>query len=177
VNVPVSEQELGGAVEIVARPNRSADPATLIAVFAVLSVTVLLVSLISYMQGNVLAPLFALLDVLLVGVSLALVWRRGADHDRIRLAADEVAIVHQRGRQARCAVYQTGWVRVWSERDALRGRHCVYLGSHGRRTEVGSFLIDAERARLESLIKMRLGQARLVPGLKTIENAARGHTA
>jgi hypothetical protein len=42
---------------------------------------------------------------------------------------------------------------------------------------VGSFLIDAERARLESLIKMRLGQARLVPGLKTIENAARGHTA
>ena len=93
MNVPVSEQELGGAVEIVARPNRSADPATLIAVFAVLSVTVLLVSLISYMQGNVLAPLFALLDVLLVGVSLALVWRRGADHDRIRLAADEVAIV------------------------------------------------------------------------------------
>lgn len=177
VNVPVSEQELGGAVEIVARPNRSADPATLVAVFAGLSVAVLLVSLIGYMQGNVLAPLFALLDVLLVGVSLVLVWRRGADHDRIRLAADEVAIEHQRGQTVRRAVYQTGWVRVWAEHDERRGRHCVYLGSHGRRTEVGSFLIDAERARLESLIKMRLGQARLVPGLGTIENAARGHTA
>ena len=47
----------------------------------------------------------------------------------------------------------------------------------GRRTEVGSFLVDAERARLESLIKIRLGQARVCPGLDSIENVARGHTA
>ncbi len=177
VNVPVSENRLNGAVEIVARPNQSATAAALLAVFAALSVSVLTVSLFSFVWGNVLAPVFALLDVLLVGFCLQLVWRRGADFDRIRLGADEVAIECKRGPSARSVVYQTGWARVWSEADARRSRACVYVGSHGRRTEVGSFLVDAERARLESLIKIRLGQARVCPGLDSIENVARGHTA
>ena len=177
VNVPVSESRLNGTVEIVARPNRSADPATLLLVFALLSVWVFAVSLLSFVQGNVLAPVFALLDVLLVGFCFRLVWRRGADFDRIRLGADEVAIECRRGSAASSVVYQTGWARVWSERDGSRDTACVYVGSHGRRTEVGSFLIAAERARLESLIKIRLGQARACPGHDGIENVARGHTA
>lgn len=177
VNVPVSENRLNGTVEIIARPNQSADPATLVLVFAALSVAVLAVSLLSFVQGNVLAPVFALLDVLLVGYCLRLVWRRGADFDRIRLGADEVAIECRRGSTASSAVYQTGWARVWSERAGGRDAACVYVGSHGRRTEVGSFLVAAERARLEALIKIRLGQARACPGLDGIENVARGHTA
>jgi len=176
VNVPVSESRLNGTVEIVARPNRSATAATLLAVYAALSVSVFAVSLFSFIWGNVLAPLFALLDVLLVGFCLRLVWRRSADFDRIALGADEVAIECRRCSSARSVVYQTGWARVWSEPDE-RKVACVYVGSHGRRTEVGSFLIKAERARLESLIKIRLGQARAVPGHDSIENVARGHTA
>lgn len=177
VNEPVSESRLNGAVEIVARPNRSAGPATLVGVYAALSVSVFAVSLISFVFGNVLAPVFALLDVLLVGYCLRVVWRRGADFDRIRLGSDEVAIESRRGAAARSVVYPTGWARVWSERDGRDGAASVYVGSHGRRTEVGSFLAGAERARLESLIKFRLGQARVCPGHDGIENAARGHTA
>lgn len=177
VNEPVSESRLDGAVEIVARPNRSADPATLVGVYAALSVAVFAVSLFSFMQGNVLAPPFALLDVLLVGWCFRLVWRRGADFDRIRLDSDEVAIESQRDGAARSVVYQTGWARVWSERSGRSDGVNVYVGSHGRRTEVGSFLVAAERARLESLIKIRLGQARVCPGHEGIENVARGHTA
>jgi uncharacterized membrane protein len=135
------------------------------------------VSLFSFMQGNVLAPPFALLDMLLVGYCLRLVWRRGADFDRVRLGADEIAIDIRRGAAARSTVYQTGWARVWAERDARSGENCVYVGSHGRRTEVGSFLVAAERARLESLIKIRLGQARACPGHDVIADVARGHTA
>lgn len=177
VNVPVSESRLNGTVEIVARPNQSATAATLLAVYAALSVSVFAVSLFSFIWGNVLAPVFALLDVLLVGYCLWLVWRRGADFDRIALGADEVAIECRRGSSARSVVYQTGWARVWSEPDARNSGACVYVGSHGRRTEVGSFLIEAERARLESLIKIRLGQARAGSGPDGIENVARGHTA
>jgi uncharacterized membrane protein len=177
VNQPLSEIRLDGAVEIVARPNRSADPATLLAVYAVMSVGVFAVSLFSFLQGNVLAPPFALLDVLLVGYCFRLVWRRGADCDRIRLGSDEVAVECHRGAAARRMVYQTGWARVWSERDARGESSCVYVGSHGRRTEVGSFLASAERARLESLIQIRLGQARARPGHDGNENVARGLTA
>ena len=177
VNVPVSENRLNGKVEIVARPNQSVTAATLLAVYAALSLSVFAVSLFSFMWGNVLAPIFALLDVLLVGFCLRLVWQRGADFDRICLGTDEVAIECRRGSSARSVVYQTGWARVWSEADGRRDGSCVYVGSHGRRTEVGSFLIEAERARLESLIKTRLGQARACPGHDSIENVARGHTA
>ncbi len=177
VNEPVSEVRHDGAVEIFARPNRSAGPAALAGVYAALSVSVFTVSLISFVFGNVLAPIFALLDVLLVGYCLRLVWRRGADFDCIRLGSEEVAIESRRGAAARSVVYQTGWARVWSERDRRDGAASVYVGSHGRRTEVGSFLAGAERARLESLIKIRLGQARVCPGHDIIENAARGYTA
>lgn len=176
MNLPISEQLLGGAVEIVARPNRSADPATWLAVYAGLSVSVLMVSAFSYMQGNVLAPWFALLDLMLVAACFAVVWRKGAHCDRIRLDAERVAIARRRGREVREAVYQTGWVRVWSEADGHSER-CVYLGSHGRRTEVGSFLGAAERARLERMIKDRLRQARAAPGTAGFENEARGTTA
>lgn len=177
VNEPVSESRLDAAVEIVARPNRSASPAALMVVYAALSVAVFAVSAFSFMLGNVLAPPFALLDVLLVGYCLRRVWRKGADCDRIRLDADEVSIECRRGRKARSVVYQTGWARVWSERNTRSDGVNVYVGSHGRRTEVGSFLAAAERARLESLIKIRLGQARVCPSHDGIENVARGHTA
>lgn len=177
MNEPVSECRLNGAVEILARPNRSAEPATLLGVYAALSVAVFAVSLLSFVQGNVLAPVFALLDVLLFGYCFRLVWRRGADFDRIRLGEDEIAIELSRDGAARSVVYQTGWARVWSECGERGDDRCVYVGSHGRRTEVGSFLVAAERARLESLIKTRLGQARAAPGQDGIENVARGHTA
>jgi len=112
-----------------------------------------------------LAPVFAVLDLALVGGCFYLVWRRGDDYDRIRLGKNEVAIESKRGLAAHSVVYQTGWARVWSEHDIRRHMACVFVGSHGRRTEVGSFLIDAQRAELEALIKKRLGQARAFPGL------------
>lgn len=177
MNVPVSECQRSGVVEILARPNRSASLATLASIFAALASAVFAVSLFSFMQGNVYAPVFALADVVFVGSCLYAVWRRGDDYDRISLSADEVAIEVRRGTVARQVVYQTAWARVWAERDERRGAAGLYLGSHGRRTEVGSFLVDAERARLAALIKIRLGQARAIPGRDSIENVARGHTA
>lgn len=177
VNVPLSENELNGVVEIVARPNRSATPATMLGVFAALSFSVLMVSLFSYLQGNVWAPLFALADLTLVAVCFRWVWRRGEDYDLIRFDSEQVAIESRRGLQARTVSYQTGWARVWSELDRRGDGRYVFVGSHGRRTEVGSFLVDAQRAHLETLIKMRLGQARPGPDHHSIENVARGHTA
>jgi uncharacterized membrane protein len=177
VNVPLSEKQLNGVVEIIARPNRSASPATLLGVFAALAFSVLMVSLFSYLQGNVWAPLFALADLALVAVCFRWVWRRGEDYDCIRLDSEKVAIESRRGPQARTVSYQTGWARVWSELDRRGDGSNVFVGSHGKRTEVGSFLIDAQRAHLEALIKMRLGQARLGPGHEGFENVARGHTA
>ncbi|GMU43217.1 MAG: DUF2244 domain-containing protein [Xanthomonadales bacterium] len=177
MNLPISERLLGGAVEIVVRPNRSADLATLLAVYAGLSASVLLVSGFSFIQGNVLAPWFALLDLTLVAACFAVVWRKSAHHDCIRFDTDRVVIASRRGTAVCEAVYQTGWVRVWSESGKYRGDRCVCVGSHGRRTEVGNFLGATERERLERMIKDRLRQTRVVPSAAGFENEARGSTA
>jgi uncharacterized membrane protein len=133
--------------------------------------------LFSFIQGNVFAPLFAIADMALVGFCFRAVWRHGEDFDCIRLGSGAVEIESRRGPDAIRVSYLTGWTRVWSEPGRRGDRACVFVGSHGRRTEVGSFLADAERARLEKLIKIRLGQARVGPGHDSIKNVARGLTA
>lgn len=97
VNEPLSEKQLNGVVEIIARPNRSASPATMLGVFAALAFSVLMVSLFSYLQGNVWAPLFALADLALVAVCFRWVWRRGEDYDCIRMDSEQIAIESRRG--------------------------------------------------------------------------------
>lgn len=177
VNVPLSEKQLNAMVEIVVRPNRSATPATLLAVYAALAFSMLVVSLCSYLQGNVWVPLFALADLALVAMCFRWAWLRGEDYDCIRLDSEQIAIESRRGLRVMTVNYQMGWARVWSEPDDRGDGSKVYVGSHGRRTEVGRFLADAQRAQLETLIKRRLGQARSVPGHHSIENVARGYTA
>lgn len=167
---------MDGAVEIIARPNRSAS-AFMLQVFVVaMALPVFAVALFGYLQGNVFAPFFAVLDIGFVSLCLAWVWRRGLDHDRIWIDASEVRVSRHRRRQVETAGYPTGWVRVWYE-SARPAQTSLYLGAYGKRTEVGSFLAHAQRASLEALIKTRLGEARSHTHPERIENVARGRTA
>lgn len=176
VNQPVSEVTAEGAVEITARPNCSASAPAMTSVVVVLGTSVLGVSMLGYSFGNVFAPLFAVLDMLFVSFCFYVVWRRGRDHDQIRIGASDVRIIRHRGDQVESTSYPTAWVRMWRE-NADPAPAVLYMGAYGRRIEVGSFLAGAQRASLEALIKTRLGEARSPSRTERIENVARGQTA
>lgn len=176
VNVRISEACTGAAVEIIARPNASTGTLTLILIVVIMSLSVLGVALVGYLQGNVFAPLFALFDIALVVACLAYVWRRSHDHDRIVIDPREVRIERIRQRKTDAAQYPTAWVRIWRE-NADPAPASLFLGAYGRRTEIGSFLAHAQRVSLEDLIKTRLGEARQRAQTPEFDNVARGQTA
>lgn len=124
------------------RPVQRLTPPWLWACMGLLAVVALMVAWLSARQGNVFAPVFAVLETLGLGAAFAAVWKGSQRGERITLDAHalEVAAWPQRRR----ASYPSGWVRVGLEAGA--GRQRLVLRSHGRETEIGAFLTDDERA-------------------------------
>jgi uncharacterized membrane protein len=112
---------------------------------AVLAVAALLTAWLSARQGNVFAPVFALLEATGLAAAFAAVWRGGTRGERITLDAEALEVVAWPGRRRR-ARYPSGWVRVRLEPGM--GKQRLVLDSHGRETEIGAFLADDERAEL-----------------------------
>lgn len=142
-----------GEARIVIRPNRSLSLRQLVGVVAVYAVVVSVISVFSWLQGNTFAPLFAVFNVGFFAACLALVWRRcsraeliavGSDHVRVRRLPelDDMFDAHP------------AWVRV----EQSEGK--VVICSAGDRVEVGSWLVDAERAQLARALSNALGAAR-----------------
>lgn len=145
---------------VVARPNRSATPRLLAGLFGALALVCGVVVIFSVLQGNVWAPLFALLNLLAFGGSLALVWRRGEDEDRVRIVQDRVEVTRLRRQQAERSEFNLHWVRVWvAPADRPREHKRLLIGSHGRAIEVGSFLNEEERTAFLLGLKAALGVA------------------
>lgn len=176
--LPVSEGMQGGVVEIVARPNRSLDLRRLCLALVALAVAVFAVAGFSYVHGNLWAPLFALLDVVVVGACLVLVWMRGGDLDRIRLDPEALVVEYRRGARSHCWRYPSAWVRVWLEPGgSAHALPRVCIGSHGRCTVVGDFLVEEERMRLLRLLRQRLQDVRGARAPAAMESQARGQMA
>lgn len=110
-----------------------------------LAAAALAVAWLSARQGNVFAPVFALLEAVAVGGALTWAWRKGNHGERITVGADALEVMAWPERRCR-ARYQSYWVRVRLRQDA--GRQRLLLQSHGRETEVGAFLADEERLEL-----------------------------
>lgn len=134
------------------RPERSITAAGLAVFFLVLAATSVVVAGFSAWQGNLFAPAFAALELVLVWVVLRFVWRRqGEQQERIALTREALTVARQpSGDEVRFHPY---WVRVQRAPAGDRtGRRPLLLTSHGRTVEVGAFLGDEERSRLERLL-------------------------
>lgn len=134
------------------RPERPITASGLAVFFMVLVAVSVTVAGFSALQGNVFAPAFAALELTLVWVALRLVWRRQDQcQERIALNRDALTLARQpSGDEVRFHPY---WVRVWRAPAGGRsGRRPLMLASHGRAVEVGAFLGDDERGRLEGLL-------------------------
>lgn len=138
------------ALEI--RPNRSMTAAGLKGFFAVMAATSLTVAGMSYAQGNVFAPIFAVVELSVLAICLRLVWRSLDRGERIVVGEESVDV--ERDREGLVARFNPFWVRVVSEAGATpTDRRRLLLTSHGRSVEVGAFLAEEDRARLEARLK------------------------
>ncbi|EQD57040.1 conserved hypothetical protein, membrane, partial [mine drainage metagenome] len=117
-----------GAQVMWLRPNRALSLRGLRWAAGLLAGYIMLVALVSSVAGNAYAPFFALVDVTVVVLAFAAVWRAGERAERITLTDDALEIA--RFPSARDSVrLQPYWVRVRLQPGGAHPR--LTLVSHG----------------------------------------------
>ena len=134
------------------RPNRALSRRGLRRLIMVLAALALTTAGLGAWQGNVFAPLFALIESCAMALALRQAWRAGERSERITLDASSLEVRSLPG--WRRASFQSYWVRVRLEPG--NGHDRLLLGSHGRELEIGSFLAEEERAALSRKLKVLL---------------------
>jgi uncharacterized membrane protein len=134
------------------KPNRTLSRRGLRRLIVVMAVLAMTTAGLGAWQGNVFAPLFALVESVAVACALSVAWRAGDRSERITLDASslEVQLLPSRRRTQ----FQSYWVRVLMKPD--RGRHRLLLSSHGREMEIGVFLAEQERVELSKKLRVLL---------------------
>lgn len=126
------------------RPNRALSRRGLGRLIMVLTALALMTAGLGAWQGNVFAPLFALVESVAMALALRTAWRAGDRSERIILGTASVEVRVMPGRRRVC--FQPYWVRV--RLAPGQGHDRLLLRSHGREIEIGAFLGDGERAEL-----------------------------
>ncbi|HXS72923.1 MAG TPA: DUF2244 domain-containing protein [Rhodanobacteraceae bacterium] len=140
-------------VTLLLAPNRALSRKGLRRSSGLMVLAAAVVAVLAAWQGNVFAPLFALLEAPCVVVALRFAWRAGDRAERIILDARTLRIETIPARDHVIA-FPSAWVRVrlrdWG------GHQHVLLAASGREREVGAFLGDEERAELSRKLRVLL---------------------
>ncbi|HET6906614.1 MAG TPA: DUF2244 domain-containing protein [Rhodanobacteraceae bacterium] len=140
-------------VTLLLAPNRALSREGLRRCIGILVLAGAAVALMAAWQGNVFAPLFALVEAPCVVLALRVAWRAGERRERITLDARNLRIETIPARGGAVA-FPSAWVRV-RLRDWGGHRH-VLLAASGREREVGAFLGDEERLELSKELQSAL---------------------
>ena len=133
----------GETVSVMVFPHRSLSRSGLIGFLVAQSLAAGIFALLAASQGNVLAPVFALLELGVVAYCLLRVWRMSGEGQIITLTPSRLQVTATRAGSAQFHPY---WVQVRLETGRWHGWPSrLLLGSHGRMVEVGKFLNEAER--------------------------------
>ncbi len=136
------------------RPNRALSRNGLRRLIVVLAALALTTAGLGAWQGNVFAPLFALIESVAMAVALSAAWRAGDRGERITL--DETSLEVRALPGPRRIRFQSHWVRV--RLAPGKGHRRLVLSSHGRELEIGAFLADGERAELSRKLMVLLAE-------------------
>lgn len=134
------------------KPNRTLSRRGLRRLIVVMAVLAMTTAGLGAWQGNVFAPLFALVESVAVACALSVAWRAGDRSERITIDASSLEVQLLPGR--RRAQFQSYWVRVRMQPD--HDRHRLLLSSHGREMEIGVFLAEQERVELSKKLRVLL---------------------
>ena len=133
-------------------PNRALSRRGLRRLIMVLAALALITAGLGAWQGNVFAPLFALVESAAVAVALSVAWRTGDRSERITLDTSSLEVQTLPG--CRSTRFQSYWVCVLLEPG--NGRQRLLLSSHGREMEIGAFLAEQERVELSKKLMVLL---------------------
>ena len=112
------------------------------------SIAALVFSAAAAWCGIVLAPLFAVLELLILGYCLDRVWRDLGIGQVVTLTSSKLEIAATSGNSP-VVCFHPYWAKVRLEPGQWRGWPSrLMVGSHGREVEVGAFLNDTERSKL-----------------------------
>ena len=150
------------ALDITLRPHRSLDGAGLKVVLGAVLLSNLMVAALFWALKA--WPVFGFLglDVALVFWAFAHNNRMARAHEHIVIEGDEVTLTRNNARGQTRRSFNRRWLRVhleWDEARELVGR--LFLISHGKRTEVGSFLGAEEREALAEVLHAALIRPKL----------------
>jgi uncharacterized membrane protein len=146
----------GEAVSMVVLPHRSLSRVGLWLFMAAQSVAAGGFAVLAAVAGNVFAPAFAALELVLVGVCLHRAWRNSAAGEVIVLTPTRLEIARM-GQAAPAAQFHPYWARLLLLPGNWRGAPTrLVVRSHGRELEIGAFLGDAERRELAARLSAAL---------------------
>jgi len=134
------------------KPNRALSRRGLRRLIVILVVLVLTTAGLGAWQGNVFAPLFALVESVAVAIAFSVAWRAGDRSESITIDTESLEVRFLPGR--RRMRFQTYWVRVLLEPGDRHRR--LLLSSHGRELEIGAFLAEQERVELSKKLMVLL---------------------
>jgi uncharacterized membrane protein len=136
------------------RPNRALDKRGLRRLIMGLAAMALATAAFGAWQGNVFAPLFALIEAFVVGFALGAAWRAGDRGERIAIGLDTLEVRQLPGRRVRH--FQTYWVRI--RLAPGEGRQRLLITSHGNELEIGAFLGEEERVEVSRKLMVLLSE-------------------
>lgn len=160
--IPMIEKTPSLAPEVVASlvllPNRSLSRAGLWGFVAIQSFAAAAFAGLAAWQGNVLAPLFAILEMGVVAYCLRRVWDASAHGEIITLTPTRIEVTRTPEGEA-VADFHPYWARLTLQ-PGRRGSSRLMIGSHGRDVEIGAFLRDDERRALARQLEALIAQSK-----------------
>ena len=142
---------------IVLMPNSSLPFRQAIIFFVGISVVSLSVALLFYFMGLWLILPFSGIELLLLGYCLVITMKKCGVREVITIS-DKVIRVERGSKKAESkSELPLGWVRVELEKPKYKGYpKNLVLSSHGKKIEVGRFLVESEREKLAIQLKKML---------------------
>lgn len=153
------------ADQLVIYANNSMDFMLLRRLFRAFALFCALICALSVLQGNIWAPIFLLLNGVMVAFAMRAVMRRCQAADSVTVRGrDLIARQNRLGRQHE-VVFPLAWVRLMVEHPRAESR--VHLRVHSESMEIGSFLNREQRERMAEQLKtfLDLAKARAVSTL------------
>lgn len=151
------EQSGDGDATVVVRPSASLSWASVRRVMLVLTAAIAAVAVYFASRGAWLVLPFAGLEALALSIGFYLSARHAVTREVLRFDGPDLVVARGRRQLNDIARLPRFWTRVALVRDP-RGWYPsrLYLESRGRRVQIGSVLIEAERQQLAGWLRQRL---------------------
>jgi uncharacterized membrane protein len=138
-----------GASRFIIRPNRSLTWRGVVRFYIGMVVVSFGIATVFALQGAWLVLPFAGLEMLVLGMALYVVARRGCRWQSVSIQGDHVEVVEHDQSSERQQTFQRAWAQVRLEQAGIRGYPLrLFIRSHGRAVEIGGYLADAEKEQL-----------------------------